>query len=161
MKPKFTADELFERVQGAWDDARGQRGMPPRQDIDAVKIGALLPYVGLIDVVHGERIDLRFRLVGGQTTLNYGLDLTGLMHSQRANPEVPSRFYETCVRCATSATTQSLIIENGRNHKQLPFKVEARIWPLSDDGHLVTGLLGAALFQFPDFSDAKPARSPT
>jgi len=156
MKPKIKAEELFAVVQAAWDSARGDRAMARRQDIDAIKIGGLLPYVGLIDVVHGERIDLRYRLVGAQTTQNFGLDLTGLFHSQHANPEVPSPWKDTCLRCIRNRSVETLTIEDGRNYKQLPFKVEARIWPLSDDDAIVDTLLGAALFQFPAFGDTAP-----
>src|SRR5258706_4794247 len=147
MKQKITSDELFHRIQAAWDDARKDRPLPRRQDIDAVKIGALLPYVGLIDVIPGERIDLRYRLVGAQTTQRYGFDLTGHFHSNLTKPTMPTRFYDTCMRCVDTGTVQSLEIENGRNRKDLPFQVQARIWPLSDDGHTVTGLLGGAMFE--------------
>ena len=102
MKPKITADELFQRVQAAWDNARKDGALPRRQDIDAVKIGALLPYVGLIDVVPGERIDLRYRLVGAQTTQSYGFNLTGHFHSNLSKPTMPSRFYDACIRCVNT-----------------------------------------------------------
>ena len=150
MKPKITSDELFQRIQAAWDDARRDRTLPRRQDIDAIKIGALLPYVGLIDVIPGERIDLRYRLVGAQTTRSYGFNLTGHFHSNLAKPTMPTRLYDTCMRCGETATVQSLEIENGRNRKDLPFQVQARIWPLSDDGNTVTGLLGGAMFETPN-----------
>jgi hypothetical protein len=147
MTPKITAEALFAGVQTAWDDARGERAMPRRQDIDAAKIGALLPYVGLIDVLHGERIDLRYRLVGGQTTQSFGFNLTGHVHSELSNPDVPTRFYAMCMDCVESGTVQTLTIEEGCNYNKLPFGVLARIWPLSDDGKMVTGLLGGALFR--------------
>lgn len=149
MKPKISAEDLFAVVQTTWDKARQDRAMPRRQDIDATTIGGLLPYVGLIDVLHGERIDLRYRLVGGQTTQSFGFNLTGHVHSKVSNIDLPSRFYETCLRCVSSRTAQSLTIDNGRNYKDLPFQVQARIWPLSDDGAKVDCLLGAALFNLP------------
>lgn len=145
-----TPDVLFDRVQAAWDDARQGRAMPRRQDIDAVKLGTFLPYVGLIDVLHGEHIDLRYRLVGGQTTQHFGLDLTGHIHSEVTGEEFPrSRFLEACQRCIESRQPQTLDIAQGRNKKDIPFEVTARIWPLSDDGTTVTCLLGGAVFRTP------------
>lgn len=143
-----TPEVLFDRVQATWDDARKGRPMPRRQDIDAVKLGTFLPYVGLIDVLHGERVDLRYRLVGGQTTQHYGVDLTGLVHSQVTGEAFPqSRFLEACRQCIETRQPQTLDIAQGRNKKNLPFEVTARIWPLSDDGSTVSCLLGGAVFR--------------
>ncbi len=125
--------------------------MPRRQDIDAVKLGALLPYVGLIDIIHGERIDLRYRLIGAQTTQSYGFNLTGHVHSElAAGRNLPTQFFDACQRCVDTRQVQTIEIANGRNRKDLPFQVTARIWPLSDDGETVTCLLGGAVFQTPD-----------
>jgi hypothetical protein len=159
MKPKITAEALFQRIQAAWDHARKGHALPRRHDIDAVKIGALLPYVGLIDVIHGERIDLRYRLVGAQTTQSFGFNLTGHLHSKLSDPTMPTKFYDTCVRCVRTAAIQSLEIENGRNRKDLPFQVRARIWPLSDDGQTVTGLLGGAMFETPSPGELEARKS--
>jgi hypothetical protein len=122
--------------------------MPRRQDIDAVKFGAFLPYVGLIDILHGESIDLRYRLVGDQTTLSYGFNLTGHSHSELiSGKNLPTRFYAACQRCVDTREPQTIEIADGRNRKNLPFQVTARIWPLSDDGETVNCLLGGAVFQ--------------
>jgi hypothetical protein len=149
--PKVTTDELFGRIQSAWDDARRERAMPRRQDIDAVKLGALLPFVGLIDVVQGERIDLRYRLVGAQTTQSFGFNLTGHIHSHLATRrDGPTTFYDACQRCVETRQVQTIEIASARNAKDLPFQVTARIWPLSDDGEAVNCLLGGAIFQAPE-----------
>jgi hypothetical protein len=130
--------------------------MPRRQDIDAVKLGAFLPYVGLIDIIQGERIDMRYRLVGAQTTQSYGFNLTGHFHSELAGGrDLPTQFYAACQRCVETRQIQTIEISNGRNRKDLPFRVTARIWPLSDDGEMVTCLLGGAIFQTPDPATAK------
>ena len=34
MKQRMTIDQLLERVQTVWDEARGDRDMPRRGDID-------------------------------------------------------------------------------------------------------------------------------
>ena len=147
-RAKVTPDALFERLQAAWDDARHGRPMPHRQDIDAVKLGTLLPYVGLIDVIQGEHIDLRYRLVGDQTTQSFGFNLTGHVHSQLSSGgHQPTLFYQACQRCVATREPQTIEIANGRTPKDLPFQVTARIWPLSDDGEKVTCLLGGAVFQ--------------
>ena len=148
-RAKVTPDILFERVQTAWDDARNGRLMPRRQDIDAVKLGSLLPYVGLIDVIHtGNEIDLRYRLVGNQTTQSFGFNLTGHVHSQLSGGRhQPTHFYQACQRCVATRQPQTIEVANGRTPKDLPFQVTARIWPLSDDGEKVECLLGGAVFQ--------------
>jgi len=150
LKTKVTPQTLFARVQAAWDSARRDRAMPRRQDIDAVKLGTFLPYVGLIDVVHGEQIDLRFRLVGDKTTQSFGFDLTGHLHSElSAGRNQDSQFYRLCQRCVETRQPQTLEIASARNPKDIPFQVTARIWPLSDDGEKVTCLLGGAVFNRP------------
>jgi len=141
-----TREALFERVQAAWDHARDGRPMPRRQDIDAVKLGTFLPYVGLMDVIPGESLDLRYRLVGGQTTQSFGFDLTGHIHSE-VTGEQNSHFLAACRRCIETRLPQTLEIAQGRNKKDLPFQVTARIWPLSEDGTTVTGFLGGAVFR--------------
>ena len=154
MRPNVTAEALFDTLEAAWNAARKDRALPRRQDIDAVKIGALLPYAGLIDIVPGATLDLRYRLVGARTTESYGINLTGQFHSKVTAPErMPTQFYEICRRCVETATPQTLEISNARNRKDLPFAVRARVWPLSDDGEHVTCLFGGALFRMPDPDD--------
>jgi hypothetical protein len=148
VRVAVTPEILFERVQAAWDHARHGRLMPRRQDIDAVKLGAFLPYVGLIDIIPGESIDLRYRLVGDQTTQSYGFNLTGHSHSELSSGKTfRTRFYEACQRCVDTREPQTVEITDARTPKNLPFQVTARIWPLSDDGATVNCLLGGAVFQ--------------
>ncbi|MBI1209829.1 MAG: PAS domain-containing protein [Alphaproteobacteria bacterium] len=154
---QVTPETLFERLQATWDNARHGRTMPRRQDIDAVKLGGLLPYVGLIDVIHGEQIDLRYRLVGAQTTQSFGFNLTGHAHSElTAGRGLTTHFYDACKRCVETRQPQTIEIKDGRNRKDLPFSVSARIWPLSDDDDKVTCLLGGAIFQTPEPAAPSP-----
>jgi hypothetical protein len=70
-----------------WQGLRRGRLMPARRDIDPLDIGALLPNVVLLDVIHqpatepvqgvSAGLDLRFRLVGTEVAARSARDYTG------------------------------------------------------------------------------------
>ncbi len=69
-------DARLRALHHYWRHKRGKRAMPARADIDPVEIPALLPIVGLVDVVDGgERF--RYRLVGTEIVAASGCDSTG------------------------------------------------------------------------------------
>ncbi len=149
MKQPMRVEHLVERVQAAWDDARGSRPMPRRSDIDPVKLGSTLQYVSVLDVVPGDPVDFRYRVMGQHLIKGYGVDLTGQLHTviaDRSRPAWP--YYEAYVSCFTTKQPQALDIQT-RNRKKLVMQLLGKVWPLSDDGTTVTGILGAATYFVP------------
>lgn len=149
MKQSMTIDQLFDRVQGAWDEARGERAMPARGDIDPIKLGPALRHVTVIDVVAGDPIDFRYRVLGEQVIQAYGSNITGQLHTDIADRSAPAwPFYEAYVNCVTTHRMQSFDIQY-RNHNKVLSNAKGRVWPLSEDGRTVSGLLGACMFFVP------------
>ncbi|WP_169789523.1 PAS domain-containing protein, partial [Skermanella aerolata] len=70
-----------------WQGLRRGRLMPARRDVDPLDIGALLPNVVLLDVIHqpakeqdqgsSAGLDFRFRLVGTDVAARSARDYTG------------------------------------------------------------------------------------
>lgn len=151
MTDRPSLQQILDRVDAVWNDARGANAMPRRADVDAMKIRTVLPYVALIDVVPGEKVDFRYRLLGQQMITGFGHNITGGLHSEHADPTSPAwPFYEAYKRCVATAQAQDIEHEF-RNHNQTLVKMRARVWPLSDDGKVVTGLLGGGMFLAPEF----------
>lgn len=152
MKTKTTPEQLFEQIDAVWNAARGSRAFPSRKDIDATKLGASLPNVSLIDVIAGEPLDFRYRLIGEALIRGLGQNITGGLHTQHANPEAPEwPFYRAYLRCVEAKTAQN-IDHTFRNRNETPVTVTARVWPLSDDGVTVNALIGGCLFLAPNFA---------
>lgn len=151
MTERPTIQQLLERIGTAWNDARGSEAMPKRADIDPIRFRALLPYVSLIDVLHGPEIDFRYRLLGQQVINGYGRNITGELHTvnaDRTSQEWP--FFAAYKRCVALHVPQDIEHEF-RNANKTLVKMRARVWPLSDDGELVTGLLGGGMFVEPTY----------
>lgn len=150
MKPQLTVDELFRQVEEAWRDASAGRATARRGDISPAKLKSALPYVSLVDVVPGDPIDFRYRLLGQRIIDGFGRNITGGPHSQYADRTSPIwPFYEAYRKCAATGLPQD-IDHAFRNTNGVKVRMRARVWPLSDDGEAVTGLLGAGMFLAPD-----------
>jgi hypothetical protein len=73
----LAADPILGALYRYWNRRRGQRRMPDRRDIDPLELGpALLPHLGLMDIVEGAR-RVRYRLLGTAIVERFGLDPTG------------------------------------------------------------------------------------
>lgn len=154
MKRKVTPEKLFARLNEVWNEARGARRLPRRADINPVRLGSLLQYVSLIDVVPGEPVDFRYRLLGEQLIRAFGLNITGGLHTAHADTSSSTRpFYAAYVRCLSTREPQDIDAEF-RNHNKTVVRARARVWPLSEDDDTVTGLFGGGVFLPPTFSRA-------
>jgi hypothetical protein len=151
MKGRRTAEWLFQTLETAWHEARSARLMPRRKDISAGKLKSCLPYVTLIDVVHGDPIDFRYRLLGQKLIDGFGGNLTGTLHSEHADRSRPTwPFYDAYCRCVATQHAQSIEHEF-RNRNKTVVRMRTRVWPLADDGVTVTGLFGGGIFVEPTF----------
>ena len=152
MKPQLTVDALFRQVEEAWRDASAGRATARRGDISPAKLKSALPYVSLVDVVPGDPIDFRYRLLGQRIIDGFGRNITGGLHSQHADRTSPIwPFYDAYRKCVATGLPQA-IDHAFRNTNGVKVRMQAHVWPLSDDGDGdgVTGLLGAGMFLAPD-----------
>lgn len=138
-------EELFSRVDAVWRQARGAQPMPRRADISPVKLGSILQYVSLLDVVAGDPLNFRYRLIGEYLSKSYGRNITRSLHTDHFEVAPERPFYDAYVRCAKTAAPQDMIA-NFHNANRTLRCAQARVWPLSDDGSTVTGLLGGCLY---------------
>ena len=151
MADRPTVQQIFQRIHAVWDATRGSAAMPRRADIDPVQFRTHLPYIALLDVVAGDPIDFRYRLLGQQVITGFGSNITGGLHTQHADKSTPVwPFFDAYKRCVATRQPQDIDSEF-RNHNKTLVKMRARVWPLSDDGETVTGLLGGGMFVAPEF----------
>lgn len=129
------------KLQRLYDDLtrlRGDRAFVSRADIDPVAFKYILGNLILIDVVH-DPLRFRFRLIGTNITLRAGFDLTGRMLDDFPDAvfrEFLRRTYTTVVR-----SRQPLRNERVVDHGHRPYRAEALVVPLSDDGVVINMLL--------------------
>lgn len=145
MRKTHTPEQVFALLTDVWQTARGDRAMPARAEINPAKAGSALQYAALIDVVPGQPVDFRYRLIGQHMIDSYGRNVTGTLHSDltHGRPERPG--YDAYLRCVETQTPQTATADF-RNHNDTPCRAEVSVWPLSDDGRKVTGLLAACIY---------------
>lgn len=72
-----------------WNEARGDRAMPARGDLDPLRMPrALLPHILLIDLEAGPTQRFRWRLIGTHVTQIVGRDATGQYWDEIYEPRV-------------------------------------------------------------------------
>jgi hypothetical protein len=128
-----------------WLGKRGSRPMPARRDLDPGDIGALLPYLTILDKVDGQ---FRYRLHGSAAAQEIGRDLTGgFVGSYVSTPESAEAMRAVCERVFTISnpvfTTGEFTIKSGASHN-----ISVLLLPLSDDGVTVNMALPILVARF-------------
>lgn len=145
MRKPHTPEQVFAHLADVWQTARGNRAMPARADINPAQAGAALQYVALIDVMPGSPVDFRYRLIGQHLIDSYGRNVTGTLHSELTHDRPQRPGYDAFLRCFETQSPQAATADF-RNHNNTPCRADVRVWPLSDDGSRVTGLLAACIY---------------
>jgi hypothetical protein len=114
-----------------WLVKRGNRSMPARRDIDPGEIRALLPYLTILDKIHGQ---FRYRLHGSAVAREIGRDLTGgIVGSYVSTPESAAAMRAICERVFAGArpvfSTGEFEVKSGSTHH-----ISVLVLPLSEDG---------------------------
>ena len=144
--PTDLAPELSEVID-YWNERRGARAMPRRQDIDPFELRRHLPLFSLVDVLDGGQ-DFRFRLLGTGITGYFGRDSTGKTVREAyatAAPEVMSWMLDSMnnvVATKRPGRMRGLLRAVQKDHVTF----EVLHLPLSEDGETVSMLLGRARF---------------
>lgn len=145
MRKTHAPEQVFAHLTDVWQTARGNRAMPARADINPAQAGAALQYVALLDVLPGSSVDFRYRLIGQHLIDSYGRNVTGALHSDLTHDRPQRPGYDAFARCVETQAPQAATTDF-RNHNDTPCRAEVRVWPLSDDGSRVTGLLAACIY---------------
>jgi len=134
--------ESLRQLFAYWQGKRGDRAMPARADIDPSEIKALLPYMILVDVVHGAdaALDFVYRLVGTREVEIRGADPTGrrvaeAYHGPSAENAVGC--YVQVVEARAPLLDDEYFVRDGDRYAD-----EANLFlPLSNDGEKVNMVL--------------------
>jgi len=139
-----------------WQGLRRGRLMPARRDIDPLDIGALLPNVVLLDVIHQpatERVqgvsaglDFRFRLVGTEVAARSTRDYTGrrladIPHMAPGTPFWQRR--EEVVRCRRPLYSAPCYVGPAKQIRSC----HNLLLPLSEDDELVNMIFCLVTFE--------------
>lgn len=131
-------DERLRRLYRYWNDRRGDRRFPARQDIDPVDFSFALGRVSLIEV---ERDPLRFRyrLVSTEVTRHLGYEMTGKYVEdipEASMRDFVRRFYERALEHqAPLHDGGTVLIE------RYSWSYEVLLLPLAADGETINMLL--------------------
>ena len=123
-----------------WKECAGTRLAPRRAEITLAKVGALMPWLWMLDVVDG---GFRFRLAGQEVNQFLGGPFTGRLLS-----ELPAGDFTHHLE---AALMQSLNDKRPLALGPLPsgyagkdhWEIELAILPLSEDGEAINCLMGA------------------
>lgn len=154
-----------------WQGLRRGRLMPARRDIDPLDIGALLPNVVLLDVIHRpatERVegasaglDLRFRLVGTEVAARSARDYTGWRLAAIPHMAPGTSFWqhrETVVRGRRPLYSTPTYVGPAKRIRSC----HNLLMPLSENGDVVNMIFCLASFEQTgaDFSDRATSPDP-
>jgi len=123
-----------------WDSKRNGRKMPSRGDLDPGEMTEWLSDTLLADVTY-DPLDFRFRLVGTNIAIHYGVDVTGRCLRELDLDQVAEQvFAEYALTVTTGEPTwfeDDFVSNSGKR-----MHYERLLMPLSDDGKTVNMLFG-------------------
>ncbi|TQV83664.1 PAS domain-containing protein [Denitrobaculum tricleocarpae] len=137
------SDQRLNRLLEHYMEARGTRAMPSRHDIDALRLGPVLPFIWLSDFEPAHNT-FRYRLAGEEVNAVFGARITGLLLSDMVKGE---RF------TAVNNLFLRVINEGLALHAEGPVYRctdrmtlgERLVLPLSSDGEVADGLVGVTV----------------
>ena len=146
---RLPALEIIQGGLSYWEQIRAGRRMPARADLDPMAISRLLPYVMLVDVLHGP-LDFRFRLLGTAHDRIVAGDYRGrrfseLAHTAPGNPIWNQYADVVRTRCPFSGEVLYCGPDDG-----LPHRIEHCLMPFATDGDLVDMIFVVAAIPRPE-----------
>lgn len=148
--PAHLAHPTLASLRAYWDAKRGSRLMPARADLRPAEIREHLPWIVLLDVLHGAT-DFRYRLIGTLITQYFKTDATGLTVTEAWAPQGEEGI-QGVLSILRYVTQHKLVMrcygETGWNTIGLE-NFDGLYLPLSNDGESVNMLLHAFVFDRP------------
>lgn len=142
-----TAQPMLLELYAHWDELRGQRRFPRRQDLDPATMLGILGNLMVIAVerpASGERPVFRYRLIGTSVTFAAGYDLTGSSFDDLPDPEFRDfcqALFEHAVRLARPLSAAGRRWIAGEE-----WAFDSILLPLSEDGLGVDAFLAALVY---------------
>jgi len=134
---------VLKTLYAYWQEIRGNRPAPRRNDIDPSEIVSVLPYLALLDVESAPR-RYRVRLIGTTVVSWYGSDFTGRYLHELDFGSGNSFSYTLLDQIVDRVAPGHMSGEYRKADGRL-IRYERVYMPLSNDGEAVDMLLGAAL----------------
>ncbi len=129
-----------------WRQAKADKPLPARADIDPLNLGpALLPYILLADVEHDPALRFRWRLVGTHITQTLGRDVTGTYWDETYSDEVLASLHlrvNWLMQNQRPLRAVGISPRPGRNAGSS----ETLYLPLSDDGAIVNMIMLGSVY---------------
>jgi hypothetical protein len=130
-----------------WVAARGEKLMPSRADIDPVDMPRkLLPNIVLVDALTSPS-RFRYRVMGTEITAMLGLDWTGRFVDElpEAGRIISEQYTKTVNDRAPAVYVDDSKMYDASLMQHKLVRYERLLLPMSDDGSIVSMLLGATL----------------
>jgi len=134
--------EKLREARAVWNEAKGSRIAPKRDEITPAALVKVLPWIWFVDVIDGGT-DFRFRLAGDRVIQFMGRRYAGEKLSQHL--EVP--FFQGMRQLYAACTEQKAPVAAGPMRTNLKdrdyLELEVIALPLSEDAATITGIFGA------------------
>ncbi|MBS4047294.1 MAG: PAS domain-containing protein [Alphaproteobacteria bacterium] len=85
---------ILQQLQAYWDEKRGSRPYPGREDIDPLELRFIIGHLILVDI-EPDPLRFRYRLFGTAIVQRQGFDMTGKYLDQHPWPELAEKARET------------------------------------------------------------------
>lgn len=134
-----TLQRLYDYWRNKWHDEQ----LPGRADIDPLDFSYALGDVTLVDVLY-DPMHFRFRLDGTRHVDHFGFDMTGQMLDDFPEPDLRQSIFDSYRDVVESRLPRRRyrdLTDDGR-----PFRYEALLLPLAQDGQRVDMILVAIAF---------------
>lgn len=127
-------------LHAIWKECAGTRMAPRRADITLAKVGALTPWVLVLDVVDG---GFRFRLVGQEVTQFLGGAFNGRPLSDLPEGEFARGLEAALIYCVNEKRPAALGPRPSGYAGKEHWEIELVVLPLSEDGDMVNCVIAA------------------
>lgn len=152
LNKKFGLDDLpnsiMRDIYQYWNDMKGDRSMPSRDDLNPADIVRLLPHLTLVDV-EPETGRYKFRLIGTETVKSMGFDITGKYLDELPKVE---RYLKERYDWLVKEKRPYFIFDKLKWSQKSFIEYYVLGLPLSANGKDVNMLLFGAYYQFPNIT---------
>lgn len=139
-----STDEAMRWLFACWNEMRGERDMPQRDELNPRALGPFLRNVQLFEVVDGGK-DFRCRVYGTGLSEVTGLHMTGQCMSEFDNPRIRERVLGSLRRVVETGEPVRMTVERSAL-AHLPHKGVEAIWLPLGGREGITHVLSGCVF---------------
>jgi hypothetical protein len=135
---------MIAAVEAKWNAIRGARAFPRRRDIDPIEFQAWLPYLSLVEIhgaAGGGPFRVRYRLVGTEVTRFAQEDFSNKWLEDTGWPPPLMSVNAALYRRVWESRAPLFGLSQVDWDKRQDYSFEWGLFPLSEDGHDISGCL--------------------